>query len=262
MAQTDKKLLALLGGGFALTGIVDPEGLLSKGRIAALSFDTEGQAWSAAINFQNGDTAQIGGRQVTGNPVIDSVSMPVPEGKREIIPSHPAPTLLSALSPLDAIPGRLKRCLVPGTPAKTPSQKRDKWIEKYSALAFDALVWHVEGADDEKIARLFPSWLARFFPDENGPVNCVRLYSSHITPRGGKITISVDVDVYGLHNKKVSLDKNLGMGRRAVMDCWTTDEKTNRRLPSLKAALDLDATLPTLYTKERKPKKTMSPKNK
>lgn len=249
--NTDRKLLAIISGGETFMEIIDDDALMSKGQISAMSFDSKTHGWNIYVHFPNGDFAVIGGVIQELCPTIKYVKMPLPDGKWENIPVKGGKSLVSALTPLNGIPARLKRCLSNTGREGARNGKPERFLERYGILINDALFWDVEGGDESKYRGAFSAWTVRYLPAEFGPVSSAKFQTSLKTDEG-KITVTADADVYGIGDKKVILEKNLGMNRTAVIDC--TIRKEGRMIPSLRVAFDLDKAIPVMYWKERKKK--------
>lgn len=247
---TDRKLLFLLGGGESLLRITDPEGLLSAGQPAMLAWNAATGQWSLSLHFPNGDAAVASGRKTPAGFSVEELWMPLPGNRRELIRMKPATTFLSALSPLDTLPARLKHCMR-SAGGQGSAGTHEGWFDKYRAVTADALFWEVEDGDRKKTRDMFNLFNVIYQASETGQVSLVKM-SSSIKTREGKITVSAEADVYGLSKKRVILEKNLGMNRSAVIDCRAS--KDGRTYPSLKVAFDLDSSIPVLYEKERRKK--------
>ena len=252
---SDQRLLYILQGGEIFMSVFDPDGLCRNGYVMKIVHgrytEKEVIPWDATVVFASGDLFVVSGAWTpTEGLAVWELKMPLPENKFEVIPTVPGKTLLEALGDLSSIPVRLQRCLSPTGLKSAPMAKiATLWGGVLFSLEEEALFWDVEGGDKGSNRRpLFDKYIVHYFRSEmNGPIK-VEIESRHPLPEG-RITVSTELDVYGLSGKKVILDRNLGMGRRFESKCTAVKDKY--RIPSLKVAFDLDAALPLFYFKER-----------
>ena len=248
--DTDPRLLALMNGGTSFLREIDPDRILDRCMALRLVADLKENTWRLNVRLPNGDTVEFSGKMSEGNLILSSAVMPQIQGRGEAIALKPQKTLLEALGDISGIPARLRRCLAPRRPGNGLYPAGNH--KKVFALAQDALYFDVEGAENEKQREGFRFLVMRFYLDSTGQGIEKTKFEISMTGKDSVINIEADANVYGIGGKRVQLNKKLGLGHRAVIDCIT--EKNGRKIPSLKVAKDLDDMIPVLYGKERKQK--------
>lgn len=245
--KTDTRLLALIDGGNILRSLIDPDGISLGGKVEAVVADTANQRWKMRLSFTGGKTLWIQGVRDGENLWIEKLRMPQEEKGTENIPCERAKTLLESLGNLDGVPARLRRVLVsPGRENGSTDEKAGTFLAGYVALIDEALTWDVEPRDEKRP-------MSRFNVRRINYNESKAEFSAICDLQEGRIILSADANVYGLGNKKVVLEKNLGMLRNAVVECC--EKREGRSRPSVRAAFDLYDTIPVLYGMERVQKK-------
>ena len=259
--NTDRRLTAILGAGEGLLRRIDPEGLLGTGRLFRFAVNAENRSWKTMVVFPSGDILSVRGVSNAESVSVASVKTALPGGAWEAGATKPSEALCGALGDLSGTSVRLKRVLSPaGLETASGGRPPVSW-ETFVELTRNALFWDVEGADKKGIGERFPENEYKFNFELGGPVSSVELQTRCLLDEG-EIIVRCDMNVFGLGNHKVILDKNLGMNRRALVDCRAS--RQGHPVPSLKVAFDLYDAIPVMYEKERrkKIKKGLPQKNK
>lgn len=253
--HTDVRLVAILSGGDALLGLIDPEAILGDGRVMRYSLDRRAGRWGAVVAFPRGDGLSLRGGQAPGKGDILSVRVSAAPPSWRDVPTAPGKTLLTALADLSGTPVHLKRNLAPAGARKAPEGlPQPPGPELYAELLSDALFWGVEGADGAGTLERFDKLAVHFEYGGGRTATKARIAATRYVTEG-KVTVSADADVYGIGNRKVTLEKNLGLGHLAAVDCIA--ERKGTPHPSLRVAFDLADRIPVLYEKERRKKEKM-----
>lgn len=251
--HTDPRLLVILTGGASVKRMIDPDGLTSLGPVNNIVINTGNKTWSAALAFPHETTMIVSG--VTEESlVIKKVAVSNGGKEWENLPVKASKRLLDALTPLSGLPPGLREVLSnPGEKNAKNDKTEGKmlWVTNYIMVLEDALFWNIEGGEDKTRRKMFNEWRTRYLHDQAGKTTSAE-FSANLKTREGKITVSAKADIYGLYGKKVTVTRNLGMGRETIAECLVT--KDGKRRPSLLAAFDLDSSIPMLYTKQRKKK--------
>ena len=259
LLNTNRKIMSILGVGEDMRRLVDPEGLLSSGQVSEFTHSKphEGRCtWRMVFVFPHGDSVSVGGTMEADSLLIVSVSMPEVGGKNlRLKVAGSSRTFLSAIGDLSVLPPRFKRCLSPiGKPAGETDRLFGQ-LRSFFILEDDAVFWDVEGGEKSSPYRkLFKEYCSRFVYSDSGNLQKVDICAfSRLVE--GKLLVRADLDVYGLGNKRVTLVRNLGMGRQFSGDCVIVKDGIVK--PSIVAAIDLDSCIPVMYSKERHKDKTM-----
>lgn len=249
---TDQKFMAILRGGEYFKMLIDPHRLTSEGCIDNITLDAKGRRWRCRVVFPVGATLHIEGTLADWRPSITKVMMPTPAGEKEEIRCRTANTLLESIAPLSGIPERLKRVL--SRDAKKTGVTPVSELLPYVRIIDSAVIWGVE--THKKINPLEGFTVYRLKFDLNPAGEAYGVDVSVINDRKeGRIILSMRVDVYGLNNKKVTMEKNLGLGRTVSVDCKAKKEK--KLIPSLLVAEDLYDALPAMYGNQRSEQKVI-----
>ncbi len=248
--KTDMRLLAIIDGGRRFAALVDPDGLLGGGRLRHLAVDGRSGTWACQLTFPNGEALLLRGTSGGGTYTIGEIRIPLGNGRYDNVPCEAAETLAEALGPLDGIPARLKGVLSPTALKRASTETLEPGA--YLRLLDDALLWNVEVGKRDPALEGFNLYKIDYRTNERGtPCGCAFRVVNQLPE--GRITITADADVYGLGEKKVILEKNLGMLRSARVECLARNGNGNQ-VPSLKAAFDLYDAIPILYQKQRREK--------
>lgn len=252
----DRLLLFLLASGALLQKSIDPEGIAAEGQVSQLNLDSAAGTWALLSTFPDGVMVRLGGTyKPDGGALVGDVALPAEQDEWERVPVKAEKTLSRALGSLSGIPARLKHCLSSKSNKKTIRQKKVLSFADLEKLLRSAAFCDVEGAETPKDREPFTKWTVKYLHNENddeyGNPREVK-FAVYFKTDEGRIVVHAFADMYGLGGKKVTLERNLGMNRAAYTDCvvW----KNGRKMPSLKAALDLDGSIPMLYVKERRKK--------
>lgn len=246
--KTDPRLLAIIDGGRRFSEIIDPEGILTQGQIIRLSIDTKSSKWKTKYVFPNGDTLHaVGSFDKEYNPTVVILKMPSQGNSYENISIKPSKTVFESLGNLAGVPARLRRCLVSTAPDGGKDDKSKSFVPIYLDILNSALSWEVVMKPGENTLVGFHLYKIDFQQNERGQITQAD-FSVTNSLENGEITISAEADIYGLSKKKVTLKKNLGMNRTAVVEC---NDKTKKRVrASLMVAYDLYNLIPVIYEAE------------
>ena len=250
--KTDKRLLALLDGARMFSSAIDPDEMTAEGVLQRVVIDRKGQRWTYRYAFDNGTVLVIEGRFQESEMLITGIRTPDAEGNKGEIPCLPSKRLIESLGPLNGLPARLKKVL--SKEAKTAASTGKLNHTGYVALLKSALMWEVEAKNENEPMAGFEIFRIVFHYNREDVV-CGVDFSAACDMEEGRITVSANADLYGLGNKKVVLEKNLGMGRSISAICQR--KKDDKTLPSLKAAFDLYDAIPLMYESQRKKDNTM-----
>lgn len=247
---TDPKIIALLNSGTSFLLEIDPDGVLERARPSQIRADITRRHWRLEMVTANGDAVQVAGEKDGQGLLIRSVQMPPLQGEVTEIPVKPARTFLEAVGRISEVPVRLRRCMAPKRAENAPVPRVPH--ERMLALALDALFYGVEGAEEAGDRKEFRFFNIKYVPGTYAGGTSVAAVEMGVRMpgRNSMITVETNADPYGIGGKHVWLDKRLGLGRRADIDCYT--EKERHRVPSLLVARDLDRLIPPIYEMERK----------
>lgn len=252
--HTDPKLLALLRGASLFSSLIDPQGLLSGGRLTKLCLNLESSFWSARYRFPTDEFVIAGRFKESLVPTVDSVSLPGEKGEGKDVRLNPSETLMGALGRLNEIPVRLRRVLSPT--ARKRAFPGELTLEDYTSLVGNALFWGIELHNRKEPMKGFSKYAVSYEGETDTDTQRVLLTMS-CALNEGEVSVETDANVYGLGNKKVILRKNLGMNRMAAVRCTVT--RNGKKIPSLKAAFDLYSAIPVLYGKGLKENQNLIP---
>lgn len=240
---SDMRLLLILKGGEALKSFFDPEGLLSGGYVCEYihgSPKEDGSVfWSAKISFDSGDVLGLGGTFLKkGDSTISNIRYTQSDGKRTNLSIKPQKSLLLALGDLSGLPVSIKRNLSPMGPKKAyPCDSPWKFDDDLFAFEEDALFWGVDGGKkEEELRKGFSITRVSYIPSSDGfpykaDISAIKeVYS-------GKMTVNCSVDIYGLANKSVVLERKLDSDSVVSCECFLL--RDGRKTPSIKVALKL-----------------------
>ena len=244
--KTDQRLVHILQSGRLFLRSIDPQRLLASAAPTSLAVDEACSTWTLTVTFPNGTGLVISGVLLSGIPHLRQIDIPRGNGQQQQIKLQTqSKTLLSSLGDLSRIPPQLKQYL--SREAKTGG--KETISVKLSPMAFlpiakDAVFFKVEGTDNPAGKSHFSYWRLNYILSEQDETVRAEIHARTRT-QTGLITISVETDIYGLGNKKVTLRKKLGADRYFVADCRRISD--GREVPSLTVALDLDKAIKNFY---------------
>lgn len=253
-SNTDTNLLALFKAGEDFINMLDPEGILANFLVTKIVFGRKsenGSFWKVWVSFFSGEKLCISGRLFEGRVSIHDLSFSFNDNQ-EKVPVLVEKTLVLALGNLSGIPARLKKVLSSQPKRRAFMGNPVGEVARFFLLTESALFFGVRGGGLESGNRtLFPDFCV-CFNYSGDEVTSLSILSKYMLDGGkrGFIKVSMGVDIFGLNSKKVYLDRNLGLGHHAGIDC--TEVFKGRNYPSLDVALSLDRIIPVYYTKERK----------
>lgn len=250
--NTDKRLLFLLDGGDALLRQIDPGNLMGKAtvkRTVIERHDGKSFAWSLLASFPDGEWARTIGTASPEGVVVREIALALAnQGTWEKVSEKPGETLQEALGPLDRIPARLKRNLVPTVKETAKDDRKTKGLPARLFLTgLDALCYKTEGGNDEGNRDRFSRLKATYNRKPDDSVEFLELTLS-CPMKKGAVILEGKLDVFGLYEKKCRIEKDLGLSHRTSAEC--TKQIKGQDIPSVRAAFDLYETIPTLYSEQ------------
>ena len=255
--KTDTRITYLLHGGENFLATIDPEGIAPQARVQKLCLYKSEEVvarWFAALVFPDNKLLILKGTCSKDGFTVEAAKMPSKEGNQEI-PTRAAKTLADAFESLDGLPARLKKNLAPTVAENAKKQESEPYsAEQYFAMVTDALCWQTEGGKDEKTRARFKKLKAVFQRNREGNPESVCLEIS-CTLEKGAVSVSANMNVFGISEKKATVQKDLGEDRSVSANC--TVRKDDKDYPSIKAAFALYNTIPTVFQTERKIRKGM-----
>lgn len=251
--NTDNRLLVIIDGGRIFRELIDPEGVTAEARLNRAVFDTRNKRWKMRFVFETGETAWVQGTWDDEEILwVEKIYFPAKNGENEEYPVKRSKTILESLGDLRKVPVRLRRILSStGLEMAANGQNAVGFPKYYMKIIDDALLWNIEIRKEKDPMKNFCIHKISFIFNERGQSARAEFQAINDMPEG-RIILSADADVYGLGNKRVLLEKNLGMLRSASVEC--NIKKEGRLIPSLKAAYDLYEAIPVMYGKERRKK--------
>jgi len=249
--NTDRRLVTLVSGGTRMLVSIDPRGLLSAAAVSGLSIDLKLRSWKLRLLTNEGKIINIyGAFNSEGENILERITLrsspdDTVETELKLLPEK---NLFTALGDLSRIPARLR-----GVMALKPGANTEKTesfaLTDYAKTAINALFWRLDCKNETKDREPFLQY--RFKYDSAPGEETLAVDFAAIRPvKDGTIMIRTEADVFGLKNKRVILDKELGLGHKANIAC--TVKKQDFTVPSLTVALDLAKVVGTIYTDERK----------
>lgn len=242
---TDYRVLAILTGGENLLNIIDPEGLFINGWVSTLRYHIgkDKDSWGLVVCFDSRNMADVRGSfDEDGKILILSVSYK--NGKScSNIDIKPNSSLVEAFGDLSRLPVPLKQDIGQFKPRNADSGESNIFGKKYYSLVRDAALWNVEGGKDSLTEDAFSFLQVDFGMSSNS--NDQSPWIAEISLRepidDGFIELAFKDAIFGLSDKHIFLNKNLGQGHCIRCECFYTQE--NRKVPSLKLAFDLSKDL-------------------
>ena len=267
-ARNDGRLVTLLRGGDDILSAIDPEGVLSMGVVRKIVLRSDGKDsryhFCLFINFQGGDCICVSCLRTDEGVVVRSLSIKVQGKGWESVGVMPDKSVLRSLGDPSRISVHIRRNLASVSPEVGKDEALDSSaplgvVDTFRRYLLDSLFWQVEGAGEDSRARnYFKEVSVKFSRGADG--FCVKdSVVAEAELKEGRITLSMELDLFGLSDKKVMLCRNLGLGRSFEAECFSM--RDGNRLPSLRVALDLNKHVPVFYASQRGKKISMgSPK--
>lgn len=242
---TDYRVLAILTGGENLLNIIDPEGLFINGWVSTLRYHVgkDKDSWGLVVCFESRNSADIRGSFGDDGKIL-ILSVSYKNGKScSNIDIKPNSSLVEAFGDLSRLPVPLKQDIGQFKPRIAESGESNIFGKKYYSLVRDAALWNVEGGKDSLPEDAFSFLQVDFGMSSNS--NDQSPWMAEINLRepidDGFIELAFKDAIFGLSDKHIFLNKNLGQGHCIRCECFYTQE--NRKIPSMKLAFDLSKDL-------------------
>ena len=250
--QTDTRLISILTSGKHFLASIDPEGLIPETQPQRLILDFEQKTWIFTLQTEGGTTFNIHGK-INGNVLTLSY---LTEGKaynNKYQLKTAKETLYLSLGQVSSAPAFLKQAMKRGNVPSIEKTKEQDALPFFKNI-FDAIFFQVDDIQDKSKKKAFKYWSVKYNYSDKGNVSLCNLRAIQ-RYLNGNISVFCDVDIYGLGNKKVILNKRLGKGHHASIDCQK--EQNGTMIPTLKLAMDLEKVIPVLYGTEKREKRSM-----
>lgn len=249
--KTDKRLLCILDGARWFLSALDPEGLLADMTPTQLVLDFDSRQWKLKTVSEVGATLLLNGIIKDRRYLITALSWDNP-GTMPDKPAGPSKTVAEALGDLSRVPAHLKQFLSKNALKTTSAAITANTPPAFLQYAVEAVFFKIEDTVPASSKNLFKRWKLNYLlSDQNEPTTVE--VTAVCRKNTSMISVSTDLDIYGVGNKKVILTKSLGDNRTAVVECYARQE--NRTIPSIKVAFDLERVIPTLYSPEKEKRK-------
>ena len=253
--QTDRRLLSILGSGEYFLSYIDPQGLLDGAVPNLLQIELDSKSWLLRLIYENGNEAILHGGIKDKVFFITSFE---PSGMKEgeKIPLKPSNSFAKALGDLSRVPAPIKPYL-----SRDGLKNRKEIINAtagpvpFMKNAQDALFFKIDDIDGGSV-NYFRKWKFNYVLSERGSVIGVGL-AAYYKKSTSVISLSTEVDIYGIGNKKVTLSKTVGENHFAAIDC--TCRQNEKYIPSVKLALELDRMIKNPWSTERIDNKKIGP---
>ena len=252
--NTDERILNIIRSGEAARAAVDPDGLLSSGRISELYINEQknSYSWTLVVDWQAPLRLYISGSFLEEGIQLSSITMYF-SGEKTCLPVKGENSLLQSLGDLSGLPDALKDNLS-FLGQKNAAEDNFAFSKSLYGLIKGALMYGVEGVEDQGFVSRFRSVCVSFNNLANG-----RSYGAVARcfnrSQGIKVTVEANIDVYGIRGKRVLLEYDFGMGHVMESDCFVVDGR--KKVPSILLAKDLLGQLSNMYTAERNADKSL-----
>lgn len=247
--NTDGRLIAILESGEALKRCIDPEAILDKFCVTGLSCIPSEKSWILRLEHMQTTGLRIRGSLMKENiPVIARIEHTLLTGGWKAIAIKHDSTVTRSIGSLSQLPQSLKKAMTAGITKK--SKKGLPFdMGSLSETALDALLFGVETRDGFKAREEFGTYKFRFTNDYEGQPTEVD-FASIMNVEKGTITIRAEANIFGLKNKRIILNKHMGLQHFVDVYCTLREDDIIR--PSLKTAILLSKRLPEIFTGDRK----------
>lgn len=247
--NTDARLISILESGNELKRCIDPESILDKFCVTGLSCIPSDKAWTLKLEHMQTTVLRIRGSLMNDStPIISRIEYAVPGGGWKAIAIKHQSTVTQSIGNLSQLPQNLKKAMTAGITKK--NKKGLPFDMNYiSMTALDALLFGVENKEGFKAEEHFGIYKFHFTDDYEGQPTEVD-FASIMNVDGGTITVRAEANIFGLKNKRVILDKHVGLQHYVNVYCTLHEESIIR--PSLKTAIMLNKKLPEIFTGDRK----------
>lgn len=268
--KSDPKLAFLLSSGDLFLGEVDPGKMTRNAKVQKISFtakpETKELEWSLAILFKNNDGLLVKGVTDGTGITVNGILVPGKDEWKQVSDTK-GNNITECIGKPELLPSRVKKNLMPPTWAEgNVTKPTGNIMERILNLSTDAVFWSTDDTDGHYRVR-FRNVKIHYDIDTNGMTEKATV-SAVCRMKKGKITVSCSADIFGLYDKKVVLEKDLGEGKKVKATC--TAETNGKTIPSVRTAFDLYNAIPDMYTdqihesqnKGKPKKKTGRPKTK
>lgn len=245
--MTDIRITNLMTAGDILLRTLDPEGMLSKGKVVRithrLSDDRKGFSWRADVAFGNNDALKMYGQFHEEMGMFVTRCSFLSEGVDTDIEVNTSETLFSAIADLSRLPARLKDNLARiGLKTTELGAGEDQYGMASLRSMMNVLFWEVDGGEPHDPERSrFTEFSIFMRKDEYGHFNRSNIVGTCVSGVA-LIRVRVTADMYGLSSRTVTLERSMG-GKDEISSYCYTEDFTGRKIPSLKLAFRLERML-------------------
>lgn len=249
--NTDERLVKIMASGEHALMVLDPDNLLGRSVVESMSYNKSTTQWTVKILNEKGFYFKITGNGNNLNRIIKTEYLDKGETWSEIKTASETGNLSDALGTLTTLPPEIKKRL------SAKSMARDfaaipPDLDKLAENAGNALFWGVETKKNTDVRKDFNMFKFKYEYDERTWDVFGVQFAAVSQRKGSAITLRTEADCFGLKNKKVTLDKDLGGGHLCSAACIIKDKKMIK--PSVRVAYDLANLLQDIYTVKGLPK--------
>ena len=245
--MTDKFIFNILNAYELLQKTIDPEGILSKGKITRithqLSENNISFSWKADVNFPDNGNLRIYGQYHKDIKFIINRCRYTIDNEKYDMPLNPSETLLSAIEDISLLPDSIRAKLAKIRPRNPVYDNLECQYGNHNVESgFYALFCGVDGGEkDGPLRSCFKEITFSIRKEPDGFFTKTNIVAT-CNKETSIIRTRITVDMYGLSSNTVTLEKNFGDNDEISAYCYTEDI-SGRKIPSLKVAFKLDKLL-------------------
>ena len=249
--NTDERLVKIMASGEHALLVLDPDNLLGRSVVEGMSYNKSTTQWTVRIKNEKGYLFKIAGTGRNLDKIEKTEYLDKGETWTDVKTSSGSGNLSDAWGTLTSLPPGLKKRL------SAKSMARDFTaippdLDKLAENAGNALFWNVETKKNNDVRKDFNMFKFKYEYDERTwDVYSVQ-FATISQRKGSTITLRTEADCFGLKNKKVTLDKDLGGEHLCSAACIVKAD--NIMKPSVRVAYDLANLLQDIYTVKGLPK--------